>query len=100
MSLNLSPFCGGTYKLIWVLLRSEAIVQAAFATEGSYFLSKSDALRYLVCHLIYDVVLWLKKKEAWSHHIIFTVSEAVAEMAYSSKRKLESAMFLSDTGDS
>lgn len=31
---------------------------------------------------------------------MFTVSEAVAEMAYSSKQKLESAMFLSDTGDS
>lgn len=97
MSLNFSPFCGGTYKLIWVLLQSEAIVQAAFATEGSFFLSKSDALRYLACHLIYDGVMWSK---ALSYHSMFTVSEAVAEMAFSSKWKLESAVFLCDTGDS
>lgn len=73
-------------------------MQAAFVTEGSYFWSKSDALGYLVCHLIYDVVM--RSKKALSHHIMFTVSEAAAEMACSSKRKLESAVFLCDTGDS
>lgn len=31
---------------------------------------------------------------------MLTVSKAVAEMAYSSERKLESAVFLRDTGDS
>lgn len=68
MSPNLSPFCGGTYKLIGVLLHSEVIVQDAFATEGFlgffwfFFWSKSDALRDLVCHLICEDVMWSKKR--------------------------------------